>query len=211
MSGANPSTPRERLLASLVAHLGAHGVGDTSLRGLAAAVGTSHRMLSYHFGSRRGLLVEITKAVERQQREAFEAMLSDAEASPIEVMWSMYRRLADPAMRPQERLFFELYVRALGDEADVDGFLPEVVEAWIVPLSELFSRLGFERTAARDEARLALGASRGLLLDLLATGDRAAVDAAMARFVSRYEAGARSGNLAPPATEARAGDVTIRR
>lgn len=181
------TTPKDRLLESLVERLSEQGVGDTSLRGLAAAVGTSHRMLSYHFGSRRNLLVEVSRAVEAQQREAFAALLVDPEATPVEVMWTMYRRLVDPGLRRQERLFFELYVRALQDEPEGAGFLPEVVEGWIAPLSELFARLGFDHEQATDEARLALAVSRGLILDLLATEDGVAVDAAMARFVSRYE------------------------
>lgn len=178
--------PKEKLLAEVLAHLVEHGLGDTSLRGLATAVGTSHRMLSYHFGSRRNLLIEISQAVERQQREGFVALLSDSETSPIDVMWTMYRRLTDPALGPHERLFFELYARALQDGAQSGRFLADVVGAWIPPLAELFGLLGFDEQRATDEARLALAVARGLLLDLLATGDQAAVDAAMSRFVSRY-------------------------
>ena len=39
------SSARERLLAAALEHVAEHGVGDLSLRGLAAALGTSHRML----------------------------------------------------------------------------------------------------------------------------------------------------------------------
>lgn len=187
LSGTDRPTPKERLLAAVLAHLGEHGLKDTSMRGLAAAVGTSHRMLSYHFGSRQALLVEVSRTVERQQREAFAAMLTDRGASPVDVMWSMFRRLVDPALESHERLFFELYGRALQSEPRSGGFIPEVVEAWIAPLSELFVRLGFEQPHATDEARLALAVARGLILDLLATDDRAAVEAAMARYVSRYD------------------------
>jgi AcrR family transcriptional regulator len=177
---------RDRLLEAVVEHLGEHGLGDTSLRGLAAAVGTSHRMLLYHFGTRRELLVEVSRAVERRQREAFAALLADPSASPVEVMWTMYHRIADEALWPQERLFFELYARALHGGPDAAGLLPEVVEAWLAPLGALFERLGLPPDQARAEARLALAAARGLLLDLLGTGDRAAVDAAMGAFVDRY-------------------------
>ena len=54
---------RERLLAGAIEHVAEHGVGNLSLRGLAAALGTSHRMLIYHFGSRDGLLIEVIRAV----------------------------------------------------------------------------------------------------------------------------------------------------
>jgi hypothetical protein len=40
---------------------------------------------------------------------------------------------------------------------------------------------------ARARARLGVAVTRGLLLDLLATGDRAGVDAAMDEFIDAYE------------------------
>ena len=51
--------PRQKLIDAAVAHADAHGLSDTSLRQLAAALGTSHRMLIHHFGSKEGLLVEV--------------------------------------------------------------------------------------------------------------------------------------------------------
>jgi AcrR family transcriptional regulator len=178
--------PRERLLEAVLEHLGEHGLRDTSLRSLAAAVGTSHRMLSYHFGSRARLMTEVSRTVEARQRAWFASMLADEGLAPLDLVRAMYERLADPALAPQERLFFELYARALQDGAQADGFLPEAVEAWLDPATELFSRLGFDEEQARAEARLSLAVARGLLLDLLATGDRAAVDAAVERYIARY-------------------------
>jgi AcrR family transcriptional regulator len=180
------SAPRERLLDALIDHLAEHGLRDTSLRGMAAAVGTSHRMLSYHFGTRSLLLTAVSREVERRQRAWFADMLAQ-DTEPVQLMREMYRRLADPALHTSERLFFELYARALVDGAEVEGFLPEAVEAWIEPSSELFRRLGFAEDDARAEARLSLAVARGLLLDLLATGDAEAVDAAAEQYVRRYE------------------------
>jgi AcrR family transcriptional regulator len=176
--------PRERLLDAVIAHLAAQGLGDTSLRGLAAAVGTSHRMLSYHFGSRSRLLTEVARTVEERQRAWFAEMLAAGDDDPVALMRAMHERITDPALAPQERLFFELYARALQDGGE--GLLPEAVDAWIEPSAELFRRLGFEEQQARAEARLSLAVARGLLLDLLATGDRAAVDAAAERYLARY-------------------------
>ncbi|MEJ7634780.1 TetR/AcrR family transcriptional regulator [Aeromicrobium sp.] len=186
MTANEVAAPKDRVLDDLIAHLSEHGLGNTSLRGLAAGVGTSHRMLSYHFGSRHNLLIEVSQRVELRQREAFIALVADSEAPVSELMWAMYRRLADPALRSHERLFFELYVQALQDGEEGQRYLPDVVEAWIPPLATLFTRMGLDDQHAMVEARLALAVARGLLLDLLATEDTAAVDAAMRRYVSRY-------------------------
>ncbi len=57
-------TARERLLDSVIQHFAADGLADQSLRRIAEAIGTSHRMLLYHFGSKDGLLLEVVRAVE---------------------------------------------------------------------------------------------------------------------------------------------------
>jgi AcrR family transcriptional regulator len=170
------------LLEGAVAHVAAHGVGDLTLRGLATALGTSHRMLLYHFGSRDGLLVAIAAEVERQQREALAGL--DLTGAPAEVVRAMWARLADPALWPFERLFFELYARALQGDPGARPFLDGIVDSWVAPLAARAVTAGGDEELARAEARLGLAVFRGLLLDLLATGDRAGVDAALERFVA---------------------------
>jgi AcrR family transcriptional regulator len=166
------SDERDRLLAASVDYALEHGIGDLTLRQLASAIGTSHRMLVYYFGSRDELLVEVTKAVEAQQRASIDT----------DDLASMWRRLTDPAMWPQERLFFELYAQGLQGHEHAKAFLDGIVDDWLVPLTELAVEQGVPRAKARADARLQLAVTRGLLLDLLATGERKGVNAAMARF-----------------------------
>jgi AcrR family transcriptional regulator len=156
--------PKERLLAKVIDHVAGHGVTGLSLRDLATAVGTSHRMLIHHFGSKEGLLVEVVKAVEEQQRQALEDL------SPA----AFWERLTDPALDRQERLFFELYGQALQGRPWAASLLDGIVDDWLVPLETLLG--------SKTDARLALAVARGLLLDLLATGDKQGVTKAMHRF-----------------------------
>ncbi|MFZ0230145.1 MAG: helix-turn-helix domain-containing protein, partial [Mycobacterium sp.] len=53
---------RRQLLDALVDEFATGGVGGRSLREVAEAVGTSHRMLLHHFGSKEDLLVAIVEA-----------------------------------------------------------------------------------------------------------------------------------------------------
>lgn len=176
--------PRERLLAGAIEHVSQHGVGEISLRGLAAALGTSHRMLLYHFGSREALLIEVIRTVEEQQRAALAMILAEeAGAPPAEIMRRMWARVADPALWPNERLFFEVYAQALQGSPHALPLLDGIVDAWVEPLAALVAP-GRPAAEARAEARLAVAVVRGLLLDLLATGDREAVDAAMERYIA---------------------------
>jgi AcrR family transcriptional regulator len=191
---------RERLLAAAMEYVAQHGVGDLSLRALAAALGTSHRMLIYHFGSREGLLIEVIRAVEAQQRAALAELLLDAEAPPAETMRRMWRRVADPALWPNERLFFEVYAQALQGSPHALPLLDGIVDLWVEPLARIAVAQGRPEAEARAEARLGVAVVRGLLLDLLATGEREAVDAAMERYI---EAIAPAAGEAPSETGAR--------
>jgi AcrR family transcriptional regulator len=175
--------PRERLLDAAIGYVAAHGVTDLSLRRLAAEIGTSHRMLIYHFGSKEGLLIEIIRAVERQQRDALRDLELTQGATLGDIGRAFWRRLADPALWPNERLFFEVYGQALQRRPGTTALLDRIIDDWLDPLTELFVRHGIELATARVNARLGVAVARGLLLDLLATGDRAAVDAAMERFI----------------------------
>ena len=173
-----PESARDRLLGAAVAIAMQGGIADLSLRELAAAIGTSHRMLLYHFGSREGLLAAVTLAVEeaeRATRSAGAVGADDARRS-----WARY---SDPGLWPQERLFFELYVHALRGRPGTEGFLDHVVTGWLEPLTAAIAAGGTDPGIAPAAARLSMAVTRGLLLDLLATHDTAAVTAAFELFL----------------------------
>jgi AcrR family transcriptional regulator len=183
-------TPRERLLAAAMEHVARHGVGDLTLRSLAAALGTSHRMLIYHFGSKEGLLVAVVQEVEEQQRRFLASLAVDPSVGRREAIAVMWRHFADTRLWPAERLFFEIYGQALQGRPGTAGFLDGIVGDWIEMLTQYSVQLGSSPENARAEARLGIAVMRGLLLDLLATGDRAGADAAVERFILLAEAAA---------------------
>ena len=48
----------------------------------------------------------------------------------------------------------------------------ELIAAWLPSVAELYRAIGIPDDQAETHARLALGAARGLLLDLLVSGER---------------------------------------
>ncbi|WP_326837265.1 TetR/AcrR family transcriptional regulator [Amycolatopsis rhabdoformis] len=180
------SEARDKLLNAAVEHIARDGAGQ-SLRALAAALGTSHRMLSYHFGSKEGLLTAVAREVERRQRAVLAGL--DPGLPPEELARAFWRKLTDETLRHNERLFFQLYGQALGGAPGTAEFLDGIVDSWLAPVEALLERLGVPEEHRAAQARLGLAVTRGLLLDLVTTGDREAVDAAMDRFVSLQSAG----------------------
>ncbi len=179
--------PRERLLAAVLEHIRrARPEEEISLRALAAATGTSHRMLVYHFGSREGLLIEVVRRFEAEQCGRMRALLADETRPLLARLQEMWRDFADPAAGPRERLFFEVFAYALQGRDDTRSFLPELVEAWLAPLAELAERVGVDPTERRAAAGVLLAVTRGLLMSLVATGNLREVEAAMQHFLANY-------------------------
>lgn len=165
---------RRELLDALVAEFAGAGIGDRSLREVAEAVGTSHRMLLHHFGSRSELLLAIVEEVERRQMTLLPD-LPDEPAESIAAMWADVRR---PELRPFERLFFECYARGAQGEEPYARMVPAAVDAWLAEVDALTGG-----TIEPALPRLGLAVIRGLLLDLVATDDDAGVDAAARAFI----------------------------
>lgn len=167
---------REELLDGAVDYAVEHGVADLSLRPLAAALGTHAPVLLHHFGSKEQLLAAVLNRV----RDRLRTVGRDAEAAHrragLGAVWSW---ASDPAHGPFLRLFFECYGLALRHPDRYREFLDSVVLDWLD-----------EPMAAVDDtsATIAIAVVRGLVLDLLTTGDRDRVDAAMARVMTLLRA-----------------------
>jgi len=185
--GVGDKTPREKLLDAAIEYVAAHGLGDVSLRTLAAALGTSHRMLIFHFGSKDQLWIEIVHTVEQRQRERLRELLPDPAQPTREALWAWWKHISDPSLWSSERLFFELYAQALQGRAHAADFLDGIIEDWVDPVARASIARGMPEPLARAHARLGVAVTRGLLLDLLASGDTASVDQAMHAFIDLYE------------------------
>lgn len=163
---ARPVDPHRRaiVLARAAEYVLEHGLAGLSLRPLAKALHTSPRMLLYDFGTKERLVHEILAEIRRREQS-----LLEAEVQTLDDVW---RWIAAPEREPFLRLFFEVYVGALGrEEAEplVRDWLDFLRTSWRPPVDEA-------------TATLMVAVVRGLLLDRLATGDRARTDSALRRF-----------------------------
>jgi AcrR family transcriptional regulator len=168
-----PSTRRAELLELAHRYVLRHGLTDMSLRPLAAAVGSSPRVLLYLFGSKDGL-VQALLARSRAEEIALLAAVRAKGGGPAEAVEGLWAWLAAPERRNLLRLWAEGYARSLGSAGPWAGFGARTVEDWLDVLAEV---LGPAAGPAHRTAVLAV--LRGALLDLLATGDVARTTAAV--------------------------------
>jgi AcrR family transcriptional regulator len=164
---ARPVDPTRRaaVLVRAADYVLERGLAGLSLRPLAKALGTSPRMLLYDFDSKDGLIHEVLAEIRRR-----EASLLEAEVRTLDDVWAW---IAAPEREPFLRLFFEVYVAGLGK-----GEAEPLVRDWLD-----FLRTSWQPPVDEATATLMVAVVRGLLLDRLATGDRARTDAALRRFV----------------------------
>lgn len=157
---------RAELLNAAIDYAIDHGVAELTLRPLARALGVQPNTLTHHFGTKEQLLSEILNGVRDRLRAMREQSRADASHNPL---WDVWRWTADPAREAFFRFFFEAYGVALRRPGDYNPFLQRVVTDWIDPRAPV-------------AATLELALLRGLLLDLLTTGDRGRIEQALSHF-----------------------------
>ncbi len=178
-----PSARHAELLELAYAYVLENGLADVSLRPLAAAIGSSPRVLLFLFGSKDDLV----RALLARARSDEVLLLARLRLTPGDEptglagaaaeLWSW---LSAEDHRALLTLWVEGYARSLTDPAGPwSGFAAATVRDWLAVLSAAQHRA--ERPTPAGEARrtLVLAVLRGLLIDLLATGDLARTTAAV--------------------------------
>jgi AcrR family transcriptional regulator len=140
-------------------------------------------MLIYHFGSREGLLAAVVDTVEGGARQTLARMVEDArtDPDPLDAGLRFWRLVTDDAL-VYGPLFFELSSHAMLGLPHAVELRGRLVTTWLDALASMWRARGVPARRARTQARLDLAVARGLLHDLLLTGDRRGVDAAMRRY-----------------------------
>ncbi len=178
---------RDALVGSALDYVLRRGVADLSLRPLAAAAGTSDRMLLYHFGSKRAL---VERVLEQASADLAGMVLDElsaggTSAQRLERLWV---RLASEEAAPYLRLWFEVQGLAAMGREPYATTAPGLVRGWIDLSAAILADLGLPADQARLAATVEVAAIQGLLLDLLATGERERVDSAAREVIARVVA-----------------------
>lgn len=176
-----PSARRAELLELAYQYVMQRGRTDITLRPIAAAIGSSPRVLIYLFGSKDGLVrallarsraeeVALLDALRRGQRPAGLREAADR-------IWSY---LAEESRRPLLRLWLDGYSRSLSQPGGPwAGFGRTSIEDWLALLADVQPATVRYTSAGLAQRTLALAVLRGGLLDLLGSDDDARVTTAV--------------------------------
>lgn len=166
--------PKSELLARITAEVAANGLADRSLRDIAESVGTSHRMVLYHFGDRAGLVSAIVEATEAAQRDVLTGLAEQTETAE-ELIMALWRHVSSEDLRPFVRLFFEV-VAATGARGLTDPWL-DIAETVTETIGETYDP---------RQIRVGIAVTRGLLIDVLADDSATEATEAMESFVAMW-------------------------
>ena len=187
---ARPVDPslRPHLLAKAVEHCLARGVSNLSLRPLAQALGVSPRMLLYHFDSKERLIAAIVDETQRKQSALLGAWLERRPGydfrSQVIGAWLFLR-----APRHERYLRFAFEIQALGlrERRRFGAVAARMAADSVDVFRRVLEDAGISANEAQQPAVLLAALARGLLLESLATGDRARADRAFRTFVATLE------------------------
>ena len=173
------SARRRELLDAAYRYVLDHGLADLSLRPLAAAIGSSPRVLLFLFGSKDGLVAALLARARADELAVLERVRhAGATGGPSAATEAIWAWLAAPEHRALLTLWLEAYARALVERDGAwAGFAARTVREWLGLLAELGPQ---DDDADRT---LLLAVLRGCLLDLLATGDIDRTGAAVQRYL----------------------------
>ena len=159
---------RDELIAKSLDYFLEHGVAELSLRPLAQEIGTSARMVVYHFGSKAGLITAVMDEVRAGIQKSFAAALVDSRTKPSgSVIHRFWARMIQPSNIRYLRLLLEVQVLAMHNPARYARYLERTSSSWL----EIIEASLPSSRENRIVATLYAAVIDGLLLEYLSTGD----------------------------------------
>jgi AcrR family transcriptional regulator len=175
------SNRKTELRDAALAYLLEHGVANVSLRPMAAQLGTSARILMFHFKSKEGLLREVLQELNSRLQSSFlriRSTGSDAHrAPPLKLFWLWATRKEN---FPYLRLLYEVQIIAVQNPAQYRRYLKKASLDWQTVAFQALS----ESLRNNVMATLCIAVFDGLLLELMNTGERPRLTRALDHFIS---------------------------
>ncbi|MET0476253.1 MAG: TetR/AcrR family transcriptional regulator [Mycobacterium sp.] len=160
---------RAELLDAITDYAATQGFSELTWRPAAAALGVTSNTLVHHFGTKEQMFQAVLQRLRERLITATDEILTGPAdlATAARTAWEW---TSNPERGQEFRLFFAVYGRALQAPRQFAEFLEQVVADWMGALCKVQGPDVDPAVAAR-RATLVIATIRGLLLDLLATGE----------------------------------------
>lgn len=140
-----------------------HGLIGLSLRPLAASLGTSDRMLLYHFGTKDDLVAAVLRASNDRAVAGIAALAPSADLrAAVHDLWSVAR---SPELEPCTRLYVEAAALGLLGREPYASVVREANEHWLRSFVTHLTNSGVSLPLAKRAATVIDAAFLGFQLD----------------------------------------------
>lgn len=187
---------RQELLDRIVVYLAEHGLAQATLRPMAAALDVSINRLVHHFGSKDELVATaLARSIDQQIAVQETWMTRRREMGTVEFYRRWWKWInASPSNLALVRLNYE----AAALSAEVTGLTGDVradqIGVWRHDVEQRLRAEGVPEDQIEVEASLSKAMFSGLVMDLLATGDRKRLTTALDTWLERLSQRIRSVN-----------------
>lgn len=182
------SNRKAELRSAALDYLLQHGVANVSLRPMAAELGTSARILMFHFRSKEGLIGEVLEELHSRLQASFvRVAASPGGDAPLMQFWKW---ATDKKNLPYLRLLYETQIVAVQNQAEYGRYLKKTSADW----QALAFRALSQSLRSEEMATLCVAVFDGLLLELMVTGDRRRLTRALQRFLAIASASTSGGS-----------------
>ncbi len=180
---------RVALLDDVVTYLSERGLANVSLRPMAAELGVSVNTLMHHFGSKDDLVIAALRRTGRVQQQVEQRWLARRPGmSQADLLRAWWRWIT---ASPQNLAVVRLGIEAAALEATLEGLPRQVrgeqIGLWRTNIEDRLVAEGVPVETAVIEASLAKATFTGLVVDLLATGQKARLTRALEVGLARLE------------------------
>jgi AcrR family transcriptional regulator len=180
---------RQELLDRIVDYLAQHGLAQATLRPMAATLDVSINRLVHHFGPKEDLLTTaLARAIDLQIQAQARWLRRSPRPTQVEIFRKWWKWMN---ASPQNLALVRLNYEAAALETTVTGLAGEVradqIGVWRHDIEERLMDEGLETERAALEASLAKATFSGLIMDLLATGDKRRLTATLDVWLDRWE------------------------
>jgi AcrR family transcriptional regulator len=162
---------RDDLAAAATDHALAHGLIGLSLRPLAAAIGTSDRMLIYHFGSKDDLVAAVLDISNERSIGVIRSL--PVAASVRQAVIDLWDAFAEGQLQRCQRMYVEAAALGLFGREPYATSVRASNVAWLQAVADHLRAAGADESVATRWAAVVDATFNGLLLDRPLDGDAA--------------------------------------
>ena len=184
------SSRKTELLDAALKYLIDHGVANASLRPMAAELGTSPRILMFHFRSKEGLLQDVFEELHSRLQASLRAMASsDSDSFRVAPLRRFWQWATSKENFPYFCLLYEAQIVALQNPQEYGRYMRKASSDWQAAAFDLMS----PSLKSKAMASLCIAVFDGLMLELMSGGDRRHLTESLDLFISMATTASPSG------------------